>query len=163
MKRPPFVFLFFTALFGIWFYRAYQHDNTRLMAMESTTSPSEFVKMALNDPDAQVTEANGTLNINYFKGTPITFGWFVRDFYSDIVYVISKTFEKFPSIHTVGMTESLEFSDIRGNKSRGKAISASFTRDNFTSIHWDSIDRKNIPDLADGFWKHRALRADAGG
>jgi hypothetical protein len=58
-----------------------------------------------------------------------------------------KVFKKFPSIQTINITLDTNFKDVRGNVSKGRAISATFTRDNAASIHWDKINHDDVPGL----------------
>ena len=146
----------FIAVFGIAIYGANQKDGARNEAIEAPANPAELVRLVVNDPDTQTTETDGTLNVNYFKEV-LTEWTFVEGFYSDLVYLIPKLFDKFPSINTVSVNIETKFKDIRGNITKGRAMSARFSRDNSASIHWDTISHDDVPKLADDFWTHPKL------
>jgi hypothetical protein len=153
------LFLIAIAVFGIAFLAANRKDVARNAAMENPANPAELVRPAVNDPDAQVTEADGTLEVTYFK-EDLTNWLFTEGFYSDLVNLVPKVFEKFPSIKTVNVTIKTNFKNIRGNITRGRAMYASFNRDNSASIHWDTISHDDVPKLADDFWAQRSLSTE---
>jgi hypothetical protein len=68
MKKPLKIMVWiFIAVFGIAFYNANQKDTERNAAIEAPSSPTELVRPALNNPDAQVTETEGALDVDYFQ------------------------------------------------------------------------------------------------
>jgi hypothetical protein len=138
---------------GIWIYQTAQEDDARI---EAATSPSEFVRLKLNDTDAQVKEKDGELDIVYFTET-VTVWHLTKGFYGDVRYTVPAVFEKFPSIQSVHIKLETNFIDGQAKEIRAPAFKATFTRDNSNSIQWDSILLDNIPKLADGFWKHPNL------
>jgi hypothetical protein len=142
---------------------AVHEDDERLNAIEAATTPIIFVKLQVNEPqaDVQVVQTGVVLAISY-KIDPwaMTKSSMQSTFKLKLRDILPGVFRKFRDIDQIDVTTTAAFQDQRGHESRGNLIRASFTRSNAKTIVWEKVALDAMPGLADRFWQHPSFARD---
>lgn len=128
-------------------------DSSRNQEIEVTQDVSRLAYLLLDYRDADY-KSTGNSNDNevivnfdlgeYSAGNEITF-------LDEARYVYSKFFKTFKN-KNITLVGNAIFTDVKGNKSKGKAFIIEFTPEQSKTINWEDVRYENLPQLADKYW-----------
>jgi hypothetical protein len=146
-------------IISLFLLKACISDSCRNSELESSKDPSKIAYLHLDyiseGAKSSVQVSNNEIRVDYrLDAWGLTSSLARSQFLDTSIQIFKAYFSRLPHINRVIIVATLEFIDIKGNKSRDKAIEIVFTRESAKDIQWDNINKNDLPQLASAFWQH---------
>lgn len=139
-----------------------EKKKNKTIKKEKKLTTEERVNKAVND----IVGKERIDKITYFEGYTTVFSegsenltkrLTVSSMHKDTLELIEEL-SKIKEVDTVSILWSLPLTDTYGNESDGKVMNMEFSRETLDKINFDNVNMGDIPDMADSYNLHNALK-----